>query len=641
MARINIPIDVLTSRLNLGDRFSGLTSGSLGSRFANIRPLSEFFDLKRVSKPQNFGEVQSRLNYNISYFSSNYAAIFAMLGVYGLLTNWWLLFDIIFVGIGMFVIRKLNGQDLVIGNFRATTSQLWTGILVIAIPVALISSLFSLFAWLIGASGLTILGHAAFMDKPIDEAFSGEADLAGEQQQQDMWGMARRLVEELDSDDTDTQGVGLASATGTRRFVSDPLNFTGIDLGEGPSSTAAAVPRQRASYAHPFSDDEGDSTSEEDSGEDLEDDGELGLAMARDEEEALVESALARIRRAQAKGRKEVKLNKEELAALERRRERMQNEEAQRRRRKEKEQRFAVPISQLEPSSRKQTKKKSSKQASPTNSDDGLPNHPTPGTFRKSTDLENYPPIGYFPPPNASRSRPRSGTAASYRPPSRGHRERSDSPFNYAYVNQQAPGNPRHVSDTTTASRPRSSLGAMPHEERWVPNLGASASAPSVQSSRVQQQPQFDPFQYMTGGPRTPYHAPGVASRRHMSGPPGSQGDPGGYLAPRGYPRADRSGRRVQSMGAADETTSEEEDEDDDDDTTSDELNHGARVRDRPRSREEIEVIEVERSPEPEPEREAAPVKSKKSSNSSSPVKRKPVSGGGGGGSSSRRRKGR
>lgn len=175
MARINIPLDVLTSRLNLGDRFSGLTSGSWGSRFSNLRPISEFFDFKRLSKPENFGEVQSRLNYNIGYFSSNYAVIFLMLSIYSILTNWWLLFDIIFVGVGMFVIRKLNGQDLVIGNFRATTSQLWTGILVIAIPVAILASLFSFFAWVIGASGLTILGHAAFMDKPIDEAFSGEA----------------------------------------------------------------------------------------------------------------------------------------------------------------------------------------------------------------------------------------------------------------------------------------------------------------------------------------------------------------------------------------------------------------------------------------------------------------------------------
>jgi PRA1 family protein 1 len=174
MARIQIPLDALTSRLNIGDRFASMRNTSIATRFANLRPISEFFDLKRVSKPQNFGEAQSRINYNIGYFSSNYAVVFVMLCIYTLLTNKWLLFDIIFVAAGMFIIGKLNGNDLVIGSFRATPSQLYTGLLVIAIPVAFIASPFSTVAWLLGASGVIILGHASFMDKPIDEAFSGE-----------------------------------------------------------------------------------------------------------------------------------------------------------------------------------------------------------------------------------------------------------------------------------------------------------------------------------------------------------------------------------------------------------------------------------------------------------------------------------
>lgn len=174
MSRIQIPIDVITSRLNLSERFSSMRSSSLSSRFSNLRPISEFLDLKRVSKPENFGEVQSRVNYNLSYFSSNYSVIFVMLCIYTLLTNWWLLFDIIFVAAGLFLIGKLNGQDLQIGSFRASPSQLYTGLLIIAVPVAFIASPFSTIAWLVGASGVVILGHASFMDKPIDEAFSGE-----------------------------------------------------------------------------------------------------------------------------------------------------------------------------------------------------------------------------------------------------------------------------------------------------------------------------------------------------------------------------------------------------------------------------------------------------------------------------------
>lgn len=175
MSRIQIPLDVLTSRLNLGERFQGLRAGPLSGRFSNLRPISEFFDFKRLSKPSNFTEVQSRVNYNLSHFSSNYAVVFAMLSIYALLTNWVLLFDIILVVVGMFLIGLLDGRDLTIGSWRATSSQLYTGLLVVAVPLGIIASPFSTILWLVGASGVAILGHASFMDKPIDEAFSGEA----------------------------------------------------------------------------------------------------------------------------------------------------------------------------------------------------------------------------------------------------------------------------------------------------------------------------------------------------------------------------------------------------------------------------------------------------------------------------------
>lgn len=175
MARIQVPLDVLTSRLNLGDRFSSMRAGGLGGRFSNLRPVSDFLDFKRLSKPANFSEVQSRVNYNLSHFSSNYAVVFSMLSIYALLSNWLLLFDIILVVAGMYLIGRLDGRDLEIGTFRATSSQLYTGLLIVAVPLGLIASPFSTLLWLIGASGAVILGHASFMDKPIDEAFSGEA----------------------------------------------------------------------------------------------------------------------------------------------------------------------------------------------------------------------------------------------------------------------------------------------------------------------------------------------------------------------------------------------------------------------------------------------------------------------------------
>jgi hypothetical protein len=175
MSRIQIPLDVFTSRLNLSERFAGMRSQSLATRFSNLRPVSEFLDIKRLSKPANFGEVQSRVNYNLGYFSSNYAVVFVMLSIYSLITNLTLTFVIVLVLGGMWVIGKLDGQDLILGSFRATSSQLYTGLLLVAVPLGIYASPLNTALWLVGASGVSILGHAAFMDKPIDEAFSGEA----------------------------------------------------------------------------------------------------------------------------------------------------------------------------------------------------------------------------------------------------------------------------------------------------------------------------------------------------------------------------------------------------------------------------------------------------------------------------------
>lgn len=173
MAPIQIPLEAVTSRF--GEGFNTLRSQSIGSRFANLRPFSEFLDIKRLSKPANFGEVQSRVNYNLSYFSSNYAAVFIMLSIYSLLTNPILLFVIILVTGGLYGIGKLEGRDLDLGVARFNTSQLYTALLIIAVPLGIWASPITTVLWLIGATGVTVFGHAALMDKPIENAFSEEA----------------------------------------------------------------------------------------------------------------------------------------------------------------------------------------------------------------------------------------------------------------------------------------------------------------------------------------------------------------------------------------------------------------------------------------------------------------------------------
>ena len=98
-----------------------------------------------------------------------------MLSIYSLLTNLLLLFVIVLVVGGMYGISKLQGRDLDVGFARATSSQLYTGLLIVAVPLGIWASPISTVLWLIGATGVSILGHASFMDKDIAASFSEEA----------------------------------------------------------------------------------------------------------------------------------------------------------------------------------------------------------------------------------------------------------------------------------------------------------------------------------------------------------------------------------------------------------------------------------------------------------------------------------
>lgn len=186
MARVRIPLDVVTSRFSPSNHYERLRlrtlpsyfAQSLSSYFTNLRTITAFFDVKRISKPLNIAEAQRRLNYNLGYFSSNYATIFAMSSIYALLNNWRLLFLILTVG-GIYGIGKLQGKGLRVGSWCVTSSQLYTTLAIIAVHIFFFAPPWSISLWLAGASAAIIFGHAIFTDLPIDEAFFQGGGIAG------------------------------------------------------------------------------------------------------------------------------------------------------------------------------------------------------------------------------------------------------------------------------------------------------------------------------------------------------------------------------------------------------------------------------------------------------------------------------
>ncbi|UNI14481.1 hypothetical protein JDV02_001106 [Purpureocillium takamizusanense] len=403
-------------------------------------------------------------------------------------------------------------------------------------------------------------------------------------------------VQELDTEDEDgaaARGLGLSARRNTR-FVSDSLRFTGIDLGDRTSGT---LRRRRLGDSEETDEDGSSSSRSDDIGDDDSAYGEEPAPLAiEDREESLVQSALRRISKAQAKGKADVKLSKEELGALERRRKRMQEEEERRRqasssggdrKKKKKEQRVAVPLSQLEPISRKKTTKAPPQSQPP-------PRHASAGDLPQG---HGYPPAGFFPPPSSSRPRPRSGTTSS-RPPSRAHDERGSSPFQYEYVPRTSSSN-RHISDSV--ARPRSSRGS-PRMEPLV--LGARSN--------------LDPFQFQTAGPRAAYAASAVgSSRRYVSGPAEMMYD--SHRRRSAAPGSSLHASHRKSYG--DETSEESQGSED----SSDDRGNAAHVGEHSGRRGDADiVVEVSPEPEPEPPPPLPPVTKKKSS---SPVKKKSSSG--------------
>lgn len=362
-------------------------------------------------------------------------------------------------------------------------------------------------------------------------------------------------------------------------------------LRDARDEAGALQPRRR--YIHSASDDEDsddqNSASDSSSGDDSED----GVSEPGEEERAVLDSALARIRRSQAKGKVQVKLSRVELAALGRHREREARALERRQRRRERTDRVAVPIEHLESMSRSLAKL-----PTPGNSgdDDGSP-HRVPGSFHHE-DREVYPPMGHFPPPNASsRALPSSSSQPVLGSDGRGEPDynRSDSPFTYSYL--RGPSTARHVSDPATTAN------------------------------------NVDPFQYMTAGPRAPQYTTAGAA---------AAGDRGNYS--RGSATAPAAARGRPSRGPPRHDTESSEEEDDDDSTASDddddeeETNntrrppvHNTRSRakqtvDSSSSRRRSEIVvevdpESESESEPEPERvpeRSRSSKSKKPSRSSS-----------------------
>ncbi|KAF9181072.1 hypothetical protein BGZ51_005676 [Haplosporangium sp. Z 767] len=139
---------------------------------SSLRPFSEFFDTNRFSKPDGLACVTSRFNYNLSHFRGNYTVVFLGITAYSLITNAMLMFSVGFVVGGSHLISKVPPGGVVIGTNTYNARQLQTGLVCAAVPLFFFSSTIGTIFWIVGASAVSILGHAAFMQEGVDDDFA-------------------------------------------------------------------------------------------------------------------------------------------------------------------------------------------------------------------------------------------------------------------------------------------------------------------------------------------------------------------------------------------------------------------------------------------------------------------------------------
>ncbi|KAI0745801.1 prenylated rab acceptor PRA1 [Earliella scabrosa] len=146
------------------------------TRLSSLRAPTEFFDYNRVSRPADLNQATHRISYNTRYFSGNYGLIVALLAVYALLTNVLLIFAVLFLVGGFAAINRFAPDPIQVGEHVITQKSLYTGLFVIGIPMLWISSPFSTFFWLVGASAVLILGHATMMEPGIESEYAQVQD---------------------------------------------------------------------------------------------------------------------------------------------------------------------------------------------------------------------------------------------------------------------------------------------------------------------------------------------------------------------------------------------------------------------------------------------------------------------------------
>lgn len=132
---------ILSTMMSLPQTLKGIFTKE---RLSSLRPIGEFFDYQRISRPQDLNEATQRITYNTRHFSANYLVLIGLLAVYGLLTSPLLLVAIAFLVGSFAAVNRFAPEPLQVGEHVVTQKSLYTGVVVVGVILLWFASPFGL-----------------------------------------------------------------------------------------------------------------------------------------------------------------------------------------------------------------------------------------------------------------------------------------------------------------------------------------------------------------------------------------------------------------------------------------------------------------------------------------------------------------
>lgn len=143
-------------------------------RFSMLKPWSDFFDWRRISKPKDVTDLTKRISHNLVYFQANYVIVVIVLLIYIMITNLLLLLSVVLIGAGFYYISKRppNEPLTLFGKYQFDQKKLYIILGVLSLILLYLSSGGSALFWIVSVSSSIIFIHASLLEQSIESEFT-------------------------------------------------------------------------------------------------------------------------------------------------------------------------------------------------------------------------------------------------------------------------------------------------------------------------------------------------------------------------------------------------------------------------------------------------------------------------------------